>query len=204
MYILKELWMQTSFFVRERLKLMNFKSTVSFNLQKVFLKVTKDHNDPERRLLQSHSTDSRWFLSARLRRISSWNNWRKVALFKQASVGLIYIIMKMLGYRGLTLPLPLQLSHLQNLSNHQRLPDIMQSMQHLSSQVQPRGNLAELLMILHLSTGNQNSEKKRVNHFQEEKSKLKEEGINTLPPRSSLEDTRRGELFPGSIFNDSL
>ncbi len=91
MYILKEPWMQTSFFVRERLKLMNFKSTVSFNLQKVFLKVTKDHNDPERRLLQSHSTDSRWFLSARLRRISSWNNWRKVALFKQASEGLIYI-----------------------------------------------------------------------------------------------------------------
>ncbi len=80
----------------------------------------------------------------------------------------------------------------------------MQSMQHLPSQVQPRGNLAELLMIHHLSTGNQNSEKKRVNHFQEEKSKLKEEGINTLPPRSSLEDTRRGELFPGSIFNDSL
>ncbi len=74
MYILKEPWMQTSFFVRERLKLMNFKSTVSFNLQKVFLKVTKDHNDPERRLLQSHSTDSRWFLSARLTRISSWNN----------------------------------------------------------------------------------------------------------------------------------
>ncbi len=82
-------------------------------------------HDPERRLLQSHSTVSRCFLSARLRRISSWNNWRKDALFKQVSEGLIYITLKMLGYRGLTLSLPLQLSHLQNLSNHHWLPDIM-------------------------------------------------------------------------------
>lgn len=122
---------------------------------------TKDHHDPERRLLQRHSTDGRWFLSAKLRRISSWKNWRKVALFKQASVGLIYNTLRMLGYMGLTLLLSLQNTHLQNPSNQQWFPDIVQNIN--TSPVRYSWHaLAELLMILHFLTGNHNSKKKRL------------------------------------------
>lgn len=122
------------------------------------------------------------------------------------SVRLIYSTLRMLGYMGLTLLLSLQNTH---PSNQQWFPDIVQNTN--TSPVRYSWHAsAKLLMNLHFLTGNHNSEKKKktgVNHFQEEflrKVNWKHESIKNLPPRSSLEDTRRGELFPGSIFNDSL